>query len=379
MSSRSPKSSNFGMARRRGMSEQAAERLEKRLFQTTVAAFELGAVYLGHRLGYFRGLRDLGNANPGELAAAVGADGRYTREWLEYAAVSELIAVWEQSASSDGRRYALIPGTEAILTDETGTEPAIHDVRCAIASLSQASALVPHYLDGTGLPFSAYGEDMLIGQALATKRGFVRDLGAVWMPALGELHESLLTRADARIADIGFGAGWSTIALARAYTNAMVDGLELDPDSVALAELNARSVGLADRIRFRVQDAADPDLAGRYDLVCAFECLHDMTQPMTVLRAMRQLVGAGGTVLIGDVGVRDAFLAPDEDEERLTYGYSLFHCLPVGLDGPDAVGTGAVMRESTVRSYAAAAGFESVDVLPIEHPSWAFYRLTAPA
>jgi 2-polyprenyl-3-methyl-5-hydroxy-6-metoxy-1,4-benzoquinol methylase len=356
--------------------QSVTDRLEARILAAMAGGFELGILYLGYRLGYFRGLRELGHANAGELAAQVEANSRYTREWLEAAAASALIDVWEQSASGDSRRYALTPGTEDPLTDDSGVWTMLHDVRCTVTSLARAPELVEHYRNGTGLLFSAYGEDMRGGQELTHKLALVRDLPTRWMPALGDLHQHLLTTPGARIADIGFGAGWSTIALARCYPNATVDGLDLDPESVALARENARAQGLTSEISFQVQDAADLSLSGRYDLACAFECIHDMPQPVTVLRAMRNLVGAGGTVLIGDVAVGESYTAPAELDERLDYGYSLFHCLPVGMYGPNAVGTGTLMRPATLWSYAQTAGFANMSVLPIEHPSWRFYRLT---
>jgi len=355
---------------------EAQSALEARLTAATVAAFDLGIVYLGHRLGYFHGLSELGNANSGELATAAGADPRYTREWLEAAACSAIIDVYEQSASSDARRYALIPGSENLLTDESGALPALHDLRCVLAAISQAGNLVTHYRDGTGMSFSADGDDMRIGQALATKQSYLVALPTSWLPALGDLHNRLRDQPGGRIADIGIGAGWSSIALARAYPLATVDGLDLDPASVDLARANAAAEGMFGGVNFQVQDAADPTLAGRYDLVCAFECLHDLTRPVRVLRAMRALLGSGGAVLIGDIASPDLFSAPGADSDRITYGYSLFHCLPVGLDDDNAVGTGAVMRTATVRSYAAAAGFTGFAVLPIDHPGWRFYRLT---
>ncbi len=351
--------------------------LAERLRTSMVATFDVASVYLGVRLGYYVGLRDLGNANPAELAAHVSADTRYTREWLEHQAVSGLIAVWEQSASSDGRRYSLIPGTEATLTDTDGTERTIHDVRAAMATILVSEQVIQCFRDGTGLPFAAYGEQMRIGQELGNRGSFESELASVWMPALPDVHQHLLTSPESRIAEIGFGAGWSSIALARAYPNAHIDGLDLDEASVGLARQNAADAGLADRITFMVQDAADPALAGQYDLAFAFECIHDMTQPVPVLRAMRNLVGPGGTVLIGEDLVEDEFIAPGSESERLTYGWSLFHCLPVGMDGEVAVGTGAIMRDATFRSYCAAAGYQRVERLPLDHTGWRFYRLTA--
>ena len=349
--------------------------LEQRLFMAMIDAFELAGVYLGHRLGYFQALTGLGNASAGELAAAAGTNPRYTREWLEQMAAGGLIAVWEQSDNSDARRYALIPGTEGVLTDTDGSNALIHNVRAVISALAAAPELVDHYRNGTGMSFAEFGVDMREGQALANRRGFLDDLATEWMPALGDVHARLRDEPGGRIADIGFGAGWSSIALARAYPDATVDGLDLDAASVALAQANADDAGVGDRVQFKVQDAANPELVGQYDLVCSFECVHDLAEPVVVLRAMRDLLGEHGAVLIGDIAAPEDFNSPGDLFDRISYGFSVFHCLPVGMDGENAVGTGTVMRESTLRSYAAAAGFGSVTVLPIEHPMWRFYRL----
>lgn len=354
-----------------------ADVLSERLRQATVAAFDLAAVALGARLGLYLALRDLGNANAGELASRAETDPRYTRDWLEQQAVSGIIAVWEQSALPDGRRYALTAGTEDLLTDLDGADRTINDVRCALAAILASDKVASSFMDGTGLPFSAYGEEMRVGQALANRGDLERNLTTAWLPALPDVHARLMSDEPARIAEIGFGAGWSLIALARAYPHARIDGLDLDAESVAWARANVEAAGLADRITVRVQDAADPELTGRYDLAFAFECIHDMTQPVAVLRAMRNLVGPGGAVLVGEDLIEDEFTAPGPDSERITYGFSLFHCLPVGMDGGTAVGTGAMMRDATFRSYCSAAGYRAVERLPLDHTGWRIYRLTA--
>ncbi len=126
---------------------------------------------------------------------------------------------------------------------------------------------------------------------------------------------------------------------------------------------------------FQERDAGDPELAGRYDLVTIFEALHDMSYPVQALRAARGLLAEGGLVLIADERTEDEFTAPASNRERLFYGYSVFHCLPVGMVGEGAAGTGTVMRADTLRRYAEEAGFSSCEVLPIEADTWRFYLL----
>jgi SAM-dependent methyltransferase len=349
---------------------------EQRLERAMLGAIDLAAIVLGRELGYFRALRDLDHANAGELAAATESNARYAREWLEFMAVSDLIDLYEQSDNPDARRYALRPGSDVVFCDEDGSAPLTQDAVFLQNSLLRLPRLAEAYRDGTGLPFSAFGEAARISQELSTKQAYLRDLATEWLPKLGPLHRRLLAEPGGRVADIGFGGGWSTIALAKAYPLAEIDGLDLDAASVEMARNNAAAERMGDRLRFHIRDAADPELAGGYDLVCAFECLHDFTQPVQVLRAMRALLRPGGAVLVGDPAADETFTAPAGDDVRMAYGYSLFHCLPVGMDGEGAVGTGTVMRPSTVRSYARAAGFGTIEVLEIRHPSWRFFRFT---
>jgi len=180
----------------------------------------------------------------------------------------------------------------------------------------------------------------------------------------------------ARVADIGMGLGWSSIAIAQAYPKVRVDGFDLDEASVRAARANAEASGVADRVAFHVRDAGEADLASRYDFALAVECIHDMPNPVAVLRAMRRLVGEGGPVLIVDEKVADRFTAPGDDVERYMYGFSILHCLPVAMTEQPSAATGTVIREATMRRYAEEAGFQAVEVLPIEHDFFRFYHLT---
>jgi 2-polyprenyl-3-methyl-5-hydroxy-6-metoxy-1,4-benzoquinol methylase len=153
-----------------------------------------------------------------------------------------------------------------------------------------------------------------------------------------------------------------------------VDGYDLDAPSIELARTNAAEHGVADRVSFQVRDVADPALAGQYDLVMGFEMLHDLSQPVEALRVMRGLLAEGGAVIIMDERVAERFTAPGDDVERLFYGFSTLCCLPAGMADQPSAATGTVMRPDTLRRYALEAGFRDVEVLPIEHDQFRFYR-----
>jgi ubiquinone/menaquinone biosynthesis C-methylase UbiE len=205
---------------------------------------------------------------------------------------------------------------------------------------------------------------------------FEQLLGSEWFPAVPDVDARLRADPPARVADLACGEGRSSIAIAQAYPKALVDGIDADEASIAAARRHLYGSGVEDRVAFHVADAATLAATGDYDLVHVFESLHDMSYPVEVLAGARGLLAEGGVVLVGDERVGEAFTAPADDLERFYFGFSILHCLPVGMVGEGAAGTGTVMRPGTVRQYAEAAGFASVDVLPIENDFYRYYRLT---
>jgi len=358
--------------------ERDAERrdaLVGRLFSAAIGTMELLCVYLGDRLGLYQALADRGSTTAAELAAATGTDERYVHEWLEQQAASGLLDVDDPRLDAATRRYRLPAAYREVLLDADSLNCLSGLIRLVVGVGQPLPALLEAFRSGGGVPYPAYGPDTREGIAAMNRPMFVNLLGTEWLPAVPDVHARLQADPPARVADVGCGAGWSSIALARAYPRARVDGFDPDAASIELARANAEAAGVADRVRFTACDAADPALAGQYDLVTAFETIHDMAQPVAVLANVRRLVAGGGTVIVADERVGEAFSAPGDDVERLNYGFSVLHCLPVGLAETPSVGTGTVIRPDTLRRYATEAGFRAVEVLPIENDYWRFYRL----
>jgi 2-polyprenyl-3-methyl-5-hydroxy-6-metoxy-1,4-benzoquinol methylase len=344
--------------------------LVERLFGATLGAMDVLSVYLGDRLGLYRALSERGASSPEELAVATGLEERYLREWLEQQATTGILEL------DDDGRFTLPAGHDEALTDEASLNYVAPFGKLVVACVRPIDQLLAAYRSGDGVPYADYGADLHEGQAEFTRPLFNQLLGSEWFPAIADVHERLESEPPARVADVACGQGYSTMAIARAYPKALVDGLDLDDASIAAAQENLAGSGLEDRVTFHHRDAADPGLQGRYDLVYIHEALHDMSYPVDVLRACRGLLAEGGTVVVGDERVADSFPALGDDTERLYYGFSILHCLPVGMVGEGAAGTGTVMRADTVSRYAEEAGFGGFEVLPIENDFYRFYRLT---
>jgi 2-polyprenyl-3-methyl-5-hydroxy-6-metoxy-1,4-benzoquinol methylase len=348
----------------------------EQLFQGAIGALETLYVYLGVRLGLYVALRALPDVSPGELAAEAGIGERYAREWLEQQAVAGLIDVVSQDGDPTLRRFRLPSEVAELMTDRDSLSYMAPLARMVAGIAHTVPALLEAIRSGGGVPYAAYGEDLRQGVAAINRPMFLHQLASQWIPAMPDIEARLQSvEAPAGVADLACGTGWSSIALACGYPAARVDGLDQDEASVTEARRNAEDSGVADRVHFDTRDASDPALSGRYHLITVLGALHDMADPVAVLRGAAGMLAPGGAVLVGDEKVAETFTAPGDDLERFMYGWSALHCLPTSLAEPGSVGTGTVMRPDILRRYARDAGFSRVTVLPVDHDVWRFYRL----
>lgn len=339
------------------------------VFGSALGYFRVLSMYLGLRLGLYEELRDAGELTASELAARAGIAERYAREWLEQQATN---GVLEADTTNGPHRFSLPTDNAEVLLDQDSLSYAGASIR----QLASLRGVVDHVVDafrhGGGLPYEAYGEENIDGQGGANRPLFLSTLPNEWLPAIEPLH-ARLTAGTARVVDIGCGHGWSSIAVAKAYPLAFVDGYDPDLVSIDRARAHAAHHRVDDRVRFHAVDAAS--IEGSADIAMAFECIHDMGDPVSVLRAARGALGPEGHMLIVDERTRDAFDGSPHALESYFYGWSLFDCLPAGMASSPSAGTGTVMRPATLLGYAEAAGFTGFEVLPIEHESFRLYLL----
>jgi 2-polyprenyl-3-methyl-5-hydroxy-6-metoxy-1,4-benzoquinol methylase len=354
---------------------QQRDAFAERLLQATRGTFELFSLYIGVRLGFYDALAAGGPLTSGELASRTATAERYVREWLEQQTVAGILQVDDEKREAQKRRYRLPAAYVEVLVDQDSLNYLAPLTRLVVGAVRPVAAVLDAYRSGGGVPYADYGVDVVEGQAGVNRAMFLKHLGAEWLPAMPDVHARLLADPAARIADVGCGAGWSSIGMAQSYPKVLVDGFDLDPASVDLARANAAAAGLADRVKFHTRDAGSPDLAGRYDLVTAFECLHDMSQPVQALTAIRRLAGDRGAVLVVDESVGDTFTAAGNDVEWMMYGWSILHCLPVGKADTPSTETGTVLRAPTLRRYAEEAGFRRIEIVAIDNLFFRFYRL----
>jgi SAM-dependent methyltransferase len=352
-----------------------ADALAERLFTSALGALELHAVYLGAELGLYRALEAHGPATAPELAARAGIAPRYAREWLEQQAVAGLLDVDDACAAADERRYALGADHARVLIDPEDPAHAAPFAHMLAGIGGVLGRVVEAYRTGGGVAYADYGAAFRHGQGHINRPAFTHDLPAEWLAALPDLVARLEGAGHPRVADLGCGQGWSALAVARAFLNAHVDGIDADPASIEDARRAAAEAGLDGRVRFVCGDAARLATFGPYDLVLILEALHDMADPAAALAAARAALAPDGALLVVDEKVADAFVAPGDPVERMMYGWSVTHCLPTQLAEQPSAALGTVMRAGTVEQLAAAAGFSRVQVLPVDTDFFRLYRL----
>jgi 2-polyprenyl-3-methyl-5-hydroxy-6-metoxy-1,4-benzoquinol methylase len=294
---------------------------------------------------------------------------------LEQQTVAGILEVENPTAEATARRFRLPAAYAEVLVERDSLNYLAPLAQLVVGAVHPLRKVLDAFHHGGGVPFGDYGTDLREGQARMNRAMFLQQLGQEWLPAISDIHARLQADPPARVADIGCGAGWSSIGLAQAYPKVQVDGFDLDAPSIELAQANLRQANLNGRVKFQVRDAGAATLAGHYDLVTAFECVHDMSDPVGVLRTMRGLVNGTGAVIIVDERVGDTFTPTGNEVEWMMYGWSVLHCLPVGMADHPTTGTGTVMRTDTLRRYAREAGFREVEVLPIDNFFFRFYRL----
>lgn len=352
----------------------SAEEFGDRVFAAAFEAADVFAIYLGEKLGLYQALADHGPLTRDELTRRATIHWRYAQEWLEQQAVTGILEVVNPEDGPADRRYLLPPAQAEVLLDRDSLLYLAPLVRVVMAGGLALPELIEAYRDGTGVSWADFGEDARTGQADMNRPWFLKALGEDWFPAIPDLHERL--QAGGRVADFACGEGWSSIGIALAYPQAVVDGFDVDGPSIEAARRHAAEAGVTDRVTFHQVDAADLEKEGVYDAVVGFEFLHDLPHPIPVLETMRKVARPDAPVIVMDENVPDRFSGERDEVERAMYGFSILVCLPDGMSHQPSAATGTVIRAEILRGYARQAGFGDAEVLPIENDLWRFYRLT---
>ena len=311
----------------------------------TVAA---GNVVIGHRLGLYKAL-SAGPSSAYQLAVRTRTSPRYVAEWLRGQAAGGYV---EYDAASDS--YSMTEEQAYALTDPDGDVYVPGAFVLALGALQAEPRITEAFRSGRGLGWHEHDADVFIGCEQFFKPGYTASLISSWIPALDGVQEKL--RAGAKVADVGCGLGASIILLAQEYPKSQFAGSDYHDRSIELARKRAGDAGVADRVNFEVASAATFSGAG-YDLAATFDCLHDMGDPLTAGRHIRQALKPDGTWLIVEPRASDEVAGNMNPLGRVYYNFSTLLCVPNALSQPGGYVLGAQAGEAAIRQVAIDAGF----------------------
>jgi SAM-dependent methyltransferase len=206
------------------------------------------------------------------------------------------------------------------------------------------------------MPWGDHHHDVHEGCERFFRPGYLAHLVAEWLPALDGTVDALT--AGARVADVGCGHGASTLEMAAAFPQSTFVGFDGHPASIEAARQRAADAGLSDRVTFEV--AAAKDVTGRFDLVCFFDCLHDMGDPVGALRNVRSTVADGGTIMLVEPMAGDTIDDNINPVGAAYYAFSTLLCTPSSRSQEVGAALGAQAGEARLRAVAAEAGITQV-------------------
>ncbi len=313
------------------------------------AAHHAVTVVVGDRLGLYRAVADAGPATAREIAAAAGCDERYTQEWLNAQAASGYCEYDQHSGE-----YSLTPAQRACLADEDSPIFLTAGMFLAAALFKDEERLAEAIRTGAGVGWGEHHHDLYTGVERFFRPGYAANLVSSWIPALDGVQAKLVDGVT--VADVGCGHGASTILLAQAYPNSTIVGFDNHAPSIDAARVAASKAGVADQVRFEVASAQD--YPGKdYALVCIFDALHDMGDPVGAARHIKSSLADDGTWLLVEPLAGDSVAANLNPIGRLFYSASTLICTPSARSQPGGWALGAQASDEQLQSIAKQAGF----------------------
>lgn len=322
------------------------------------AVTDMGAIIsaplflIGEKLGLYKAMAGAGALSSQEVAERSGTPERNVREWLRNQAAGGYVTY---DAESD--RYTL-PDEQALALADEDSPFYILGLYDSIASIyADEDRIVEAFRSGSGMGWHEHDHRLFRGTERFFRPGYRAHLVAEWIPALDGVQEKL--EHGAKVADIGCGHGASTIIMAEAFPNSRFSGFDYHMESIDSARHAANEAGVADRVVFEAATAKEYP-GHDYDLVCVFDCLHDMGDPVGASAHVRETLRPDGAWMIVEP------FANDRVEENLTpvgrvfYGASTVICTPASLSQEVGLALGAQAGEARLREVLTEGGFTRV-------------------
>ena len=306
-------------------------------------------MWLGDELGLYQVLAGSGALTADEVAGKAGCNPRLVREWLDGQVAGGLVS-WDAVAD----RYELSPEAAMALADETSPAFVARAMNAFGSMFMDIDKITGAFRGDGGLSWSDHHPCLFSGTEWFFRTGYRAELPN-WIAALDGVADKLA--AGATVADIGCGHGASVVVLADTFPNARITGFDFHAPSIDTARLRAEEAGVSDRTNFAVADAKGYD--GTFDVICFFDCLHDMGDPVGIARYAREHLADDGTVLLVEPFALDDRAAniAGNPMAALLYTASSSICTPNSLSQEVGLGLGAQAGEARLRDVFEEAGF----------------------
>jgi SAM-dependent methyltransferase len=332
-----------------GVDEARLEQFMDRMIGFMTGAAVCHGIWLGDELGLYRTMAAAGPATAAEIAAGAGCNPRLVTEWLDGQAASGLVS-YDAAADS----YGLSGEAIMALADDGSpvfTARAMNAIGSLYADIDELTAA----FRGTGaMSWADHDPRLFEGTEWLFRTGY-RAYLPDWIAALDGVQGKL--EAGARVADVGCGHGASVVVMADAFPNSRFSGFDFHQPSIATARTRAEQAGVTGRATFDV--AAADGYPGRFDLICFFDCLHDMGDPAGAARYAREHLEPGGTVLLVEPFALDDHQAnlTSNPMAALFYHASSAVCSPNSLSQEPGAALGAQAGEARLRRVFEQAGY----------------------
>lgn len=332
-----------------GIDEAKLDAFAMRTIRDLAAGYTGVMVSLGSKAGLYKAMAGAGPVSSKELAVRAGCSERYVREWLNAQAAGGYL---DYHAVSD--TYELSAEHALVLADEEGAFYIPHAWNVPASMWFDEDKALDAFRTGAGVAWSDHHERMSCGAAAFFRNSYRSSLVSRWLPAL----EGIVERLDAGIAvaDVGCGHGHSTLLLAEAFPNSRLFGFDTHAESIDEARRNATATGVAQRVAFSMADAANfPD--HRYGLVCFFDAIHDLGDPVAAARHAAAVLAPGGTVMLVEPFANDRVEDNLSPIGQLYYAASSLICCAHAISEGGKLVLGAQAGQARLAEVFRRAGF----------------------
>lgn len=316
------------------------------------AAMSGSLVITGVKLGLYGKLAQIGPASSRELASEMNLDERYVREWLAAQAASGFV-----DYDSASQTFSMNPEQMLALANEDSPVYVAPAFELIAAGYIDEPKITEAFQSGAGVGWHEHHECLFRGCEKFFRPGYRANLVGSWLPSLGGVIEKL--ERGGKVADIGCGAGASTIIMAAAFPNSEFVGFDYHDSSIQRAREAAEEAGSASNLRFEVAKAKEAQ-GSDYDLICCFDCLHDMGDPVGAARHVREMLKPDGTFMIVEPLAADNLSENINPVGRMYYSASTMICTPGSKAQEVGLALGAQAGEGRLTEVLKAAGFSTV-------------------